>query len=147
MLTLNNTLSLSAQGKQTASTGDLYDSILISLHWSLVSATSLSGFSLMHKIYCALNLEAAKSRIRLTRRLNNQNNSREEPVGNNFSESVFFLFHKASDNCTIMPELEYFNFMSTRNLLFHGITENTEKEMFSLGKKRKTELGFVITCV
>ena len=147
MLTLNNTLSLSAQGKQTASTGDLYNSILISLHWSLVSATSLSGFSLMHKIYCALNLEAAKSRIRLTRRLNNQNNSREEPVGNNFSESVFFLFHKASDNCTIMPELEYFNFMSTRNLLFHSITENTEKEMFSLEKKRKTELGFVITCV
>lgn len=147
MLTINNTLSLSAQGKQTASTGDLYDSILISLHWSLVSATSLSGFSLIHKIYCALNLEAAKLRIRPTRRLNNQNNSREEPVGNNFSVSIFFLFHKASDNCTIMPQLEYFNFMSTRNLLFHDITENTEKEMFALGKKRKTELGFVITCV
>lgn len=91
----------------------------------------------MHKIYCALNLEATKLRIRLTRRLNNQNNSREEPVGNNFSESIVFLFHKASDNCTIMPQLEYFNFMSTRNLFLHDITENTEKEMFALEKKEK----------
>lgn len=90
----------------------------------------------MHKIYCALNSEATKLRIRLTRRLNNQNNSKE-PVGNNFSESIFFLFHKTSDNCTIMPQLEYFNIMSTRNLLLHDITENTEKEMFALEKKEK----------
>lgn len=36
-----------------------------------------------------------------------------------------------------MPQLEYFNIMSTRNLLLHDITENTEKEMFALEKKEK----------
>lgn len=35
----------------------------------------------------ALNLEAPKLRIRFTERLNNQNNSRQEPAGDDFSES------------------------------------------------------------
>ena len=64
-----------------------------------------------------------------------------------FQNLIVFLFHEASDNCTIMPQLEYFNFMSTRNLLLHDITDNTEKEMFALEKIRgKRELNLVIIC-
>lgn len=54
-----------------------------------------------------------------------------------FQNLIVFVFHEASDNCTIMPQLEYFNFMSTRNLLLHDITDNTGKEMFVLEKEKE----------
>lgn len=44
-------------------------------------------------MHCGLNLEATKLKIRFIRKLSNQNNSRQKPVGDDFSESNILSFH------------------------------------------------------
>lgn len=95
----------------------------------------------MHKMYHGSNLEATRLEISFMRRPSNRNNSRQEPVVNDFQNLISFVFHEAS--AAVLGHLsqsEYITFLSSGNQPLCHILQIILKKKSLLGKEKRKKI-------